>query len=268
MFILKIPASADGLEFIKTELTHKLPDVKSSHRCEALARGLGFRTYAAALAAAKAEMPIAAHIRGDLFKAYLSDHGFDVRPEWLYRAAAKVALRDVSERTPKLTMWGIGVGRPRRKEDGRWEDFRDMNVKFRQDRAELVSDGAVEAFLTSLAFLARVTPTKTIRKGTGSYWLKHIAENYACTYPDGDKLGPTYVANGVLIAAALHAGFKIKTYVDELGYDDLNVSFNMSKPCLEDLDCEIRPNGGRAQDRRHREEMKRHRRYPYGSVAF
>lgn len=268
MFILKIPASAGGIDLIKAELTHKLPDVKSSHRCEAIARGLGFRTYAAALAAAKAETPITAHVRGDLFMAYLTDHGFDVRSESLYHAAAKIALREVSERTPKLTMWGIGVGRPRRKEDGRWEDFRDMNAKFRQDRAELVSDDAVEAFLTSLAFLARVTPTKTIREGTGSYWLKHIAENFACTYPEGEKLGPTYVANGVLIAAALHAGFKMKSYVDDLGYDDLNVSFNMSKPCLEDLDCEIRPNGALAQDRRHREEMKQYRRYPYGLVAF
>lgn len=268
MFILKIPASAGGIDLIKAELTHKLPDVKSSHRCEAIARGLGFRTYAAALAAAKAETPITAHVRGDLFTAYLTDHGFDVRSESLYHAAAKIALREVSERTPKLTMWGIGVGHPRRKEDGRWEDFRDMNAKFRQDRAELVSDDAVEAFLTSLAFLARVTPTKTIREGTGSYWLKHIAENFACTYPEGEKLGPTYVANGVLIAAALHAGFKMKSYVDDLGYDDLNVSFNMSKPCLEDLDCEIRPNGALAQDRRHREEMKQYRRYPYGLVAF
>ncbi|MDJ1158094.1 hypothetical protein QNA08_07590 [Chelatococcus sp. SYSU_G07232] len=268
MFALTIPVSADGLDTIKAELTRELPDVKSSHRCEAIARGLGFRTYAAALAAVKAETPGTAHIRGDLFTTYLADHGFDVRPKLLYHAAAKVALHEVSKRMPKLTMWGIGVGRPRRKEDGSWEDFRDMNAKFRQDRAVLISDGAVKSFLTSLAFLARVTPTKTIRKGTGSYWLKHIAENYACAYPEGEKLGPTYVANGVLIAAALHAGFKIKTYIDEMGYDDLNVSFNMSKPCLEDLDCEIRPDGVRAQDRRHREQMKRYRQYPYGSAAF
>ena len=95
-----------------------------------------------------------------------------------------------------------------------------------------------------------VRPTKTIRKGTGSYRLKHIAENYACTYPEGEKLGPTYVTNGVLIAAALHAGFRMKTYVDERGYDCVNVSFNMSKPCLDDLDCEIRPNGACAAHRR------------------
>ena len=268
MFALTIPVSASRLGAIKAELTCKLPDVKSSHRCEAIARGLGFRTYAGALAAVKSETPETAQVRGDPFTAYLAEHAFSVSPKVLYYAAAKVALQNISERTPKLTMWGIGVGRPRRKDDGRWEDFRDMNAKFQKDRAELVSDGAVAPFLTSLAFLKRVASTKTIRKGTGSYWLKHIAENYACTYPEGEKLGPTYVSNGVLIAAALHAGFKMKTYVDELGYDDLNVSFNMSKPCLEELDCEIRPDGARAQDRRRREEMKRYRHYPFAAATF
>lgn len=268
VFILKIPASADALSTIKAELTRKLPDVKSTHRCEAIARGLGFRTYAAALVAVRLETPSVVVVRGDLFAIYLADHGFDVPPELIYHAAVKVALRDVSERTPKLTMWGIGVGRPRRKDDGRWENSQDMNAKFRRERAELVSDGAVQAFLASLAFLARVTPTKTIRQGTGSYWLKHIAENYICANPEGNKLGPTYVANGVLIAAALHVGFKMKTSVDEMGYDNLNVSFNMSKSCLEDLDCEIRPDGARAQDRRRHEEVKGYRSHPYGAVVF
>jgi hypothetical protein len=209
VFALTIPVSADRLGAIKAELTHKLPDVKSSHRCEAIARGLGFRTYAGALAAVKAEKFEIVQVRGALFTAYLAEHAFSISPRILYYAAAKVALRDISERTPKLTMWGIGVGRPRRKDDGRWEDFREMNAKFQKDRTELVSDGAVEPFLASLAFLERVTSTKTIRKGTGSYWLKHIAENYACAYPEGEKLGPAYVSNGVLIAAALQDLFKM-----------------------------------------------------------
>ena len=125
-----------------------------------------------------------------------------------------------------------------------------MNARFQDERAKLIEDQAVNSFLTSLAFLTRVRRTKTIRQGTGSYRLKHIAENYACTYPEGEKLGPTYVPNGAFIAAALQAGFKMKTYVDDLGYDCVNVSFNMSKPCLDDLDCEIRPNGACAEHRR------------------
>jgi len=255
MFSLKIDLSADEIDILKSELTHKLPEVKSSHRCEALARGLGSRSYAALRALLKKTTLEKVPVRGDLFRIYLADHGFNVQPKQLYQAAAKVALRKIFELEPRLTAWGIGSGRPRRKEDGRWENSDEMNSRFQQDRAELISDDAVESFLASQALLARVTPTKTIRNGTGSYRLKHIAEKYPCTYPDGEKLGPTYVANGIFIAAALHAGFKIKTYMDELGYADLNVSFNMSKLCVEDLDCEIRPDGARAQNRRHHEQM-------------
>lgn len=91
----------------------------------------------------------------------------------------------------------------------------------------------------------RVARTRTIRDGTGSYWVKHIAENFDCTYPEGEKLGPHYVPNGVLIAAALHVGFKTKSHHDELGYHSLNVTFNMSKSCLEDLDYVIRPDSKR-----------------------
>jgi hypothetical protein len=154
-------------------------------------------------------------------------------------------------------VWGIGAGQLQRKSDGTWEDWRDRQAKFAADREELLSGHAVEPFLLSLAFLSKVKSTKTIRQGTGSYWLKHIAENYHCTYPEGDSLGPQYVANGVLIAAAVHAGFRIKTYVDHLGYDLPNVSFNMSTPLLLDLDCEIRPDCA-AQYQRRRQERRRH----------
>ncbi|AJD43356.1 hypothetical protein RGR602_PA00009 (plasmid) [Rhizobium gallicum bv. gallicum R602sp] len=36
--------------------------------------------------------------------------------------------------------------------------------------------------------------------------------------------------------------------------DHLNVSFNMSKPCLEDFDYVVRPDSSRSQDRRRAEE--------------
>jgi hypothetical protein len=129
-------------------------------------------------------------------------------------------------------------------------------AKFRQSRVDLVSDGALGPFLASLAFLANVPMTKTIRRSAGSYFIKHIAENYPCTYPDGEELGPRYVPNGVLIAAAIQAGFLYKTYIDERGYHDVNVSFNMSKPAIVDLDCEFRPNGARAQQRRNKLEAR------------
>lgn len=64
-------------------------------------------------------------------------------------------------------------------------------------------------------------------------------------------LGPRYVPNGALIAAAAHAGFKVREYDGSL-----NTSFNMSKRSLINLDYEIRPNGVRAKDRRIRNQAR------------
>ena len=258
MFELKILLTSQNLFDIKHELQAKLPLVKSSHRCEALARGLGFKTYAAALAAGKCE-PIIVHTYGNKFRDYLAEHGFEVSPNVIHKAVAKVALSIISGTHGNLTYWGIGFGDRRRRPDGIWETTEERNIRFLQDRKELTSEAALIPFLAALAMLASVKATKTIRSGTGSYRLKHIAENYPCTFPEGEKLGPTYVSNGVFIAAAMHAGFKMKTQTDELGREMLNVNFNMSKRELDDLDCKLRPDEGLAQYRRRKEELREFR---------
>lgn len=255
VFTLKISLTPTALELLKSELTRSLPEVKSSHRCEALGRSLGFITYAAAKAAAVSAKPPAVAVDGHVFTAYLTDHGFTVSPLPLFHAAAKVALRDIARRTPQLTIWGFGIGRRQREADGKWESSETFARRFVEARADLTDNYAVEPFLLSLALLERVPPTKTIRRGTGSYRSKHLAENYPCTYPGGARLGPRYVPNGAFIAAAIHAGFRYRTHVDEFGYEEINASFNMSKPLLDNLDCELRPDGARAQDRRRRDEM-------------
>lgn len=242
---------------LKAELTQRFPNVKSSHRCEALARGLGFRTYASALAAARSGTTVIVQVLSDPFTAYLSAHNFEVSPNHLYHAAAKVALRDVANRVAALTAWGIGIGRPPRGDRSIREYFLGLDQKFQKERAELTGNSSVPAFLASLAFLDRVPKTKTIRTKGGSYWIKHIAENFPCSYPNGEKLGPVYVPNGILIAAALHAGFDMKTHIDAYGYEEVNVSFNMSRQHLKDLDCEYRPTEALAESRRHRDQMRR-----------
>jgi hypothetical protein len=172
-----------------------------------------------------------------------------VDPEPLYLAAAEVAVREVLRTIPRLHVFGIGFGRPQRTSEGLWSTPQQRYAEFLQSRKECLGRRPTKAFLRSLAFLALVPKTKTIRSGTGSYRLKHIAENYASTYPEGAKLGPDYVPNGMLIAAAVHMGFKFKTHVDELGYDTLNASFNMSKSAIDDLDALIRPRSGFGRDR-------------------
>lgn len=251
MFELSLPVTTSTLEVTKLELIKALPEVKSSHRCEAMARGFGYRTHASFLEDARSDSRGIATVDGAAFRDYLVQHDFNVPGSALYRAAAKVALRGVAERFPTLTASGFGIGdwRPKQTPSERRKEFAD-------GRAELVSEYAVEPFLASLAFVSRVERTKTIRPATNSYWLKHIAENYDCTYPSGEKLGPVYVPNGLLVAAAIHAGFDVKPHTDDYGRETLNAGFNMGKSSLYDLDCEIRPDGARAQSRRERERQR------------
>lgn len=235
---------------MKAELTVRLPKVKSSHRCEALARGLGFGTYSSAKAASETIV----RVRGELFRDYLKDRGIDVSPECLFLVAARIAIHQVADRYPELTTRGLGFGRPTLNAQGRWESPQEVFKRFQDDRSELFDDSTTAGFLASLSLLGDVLPTRTVRPGTGSYWLKHIAEKCSCSYPTGEKLGPVYVTNGAFIAAALHAGFKMKRHRDELGYDAVSVTFNMSKKRLVDIDCEVRPDGAHAQDRRRLKE--------------
>ena len=259
MFVLQISVTLAHLDVLKGGLAKVLPEVKSSHRVEALGRGLRFKTYAALRAAAQSPELLMATVSGESFAAYLAEHGFDVDPAHLHRAAAQVAINDVLDKMPRLSIHGIGFGRPQRNQDKIWETPQQCYAKFVERRQECRGQHAAEEFLLALALLSRVQPTKTVMSASGSYRLKHIGENDACSYPEGGKLGPRYVANGMLIAAAVHMGFRYKTHVDNLGYDTLNASFNMSKRSIDDLDFEIRPNAGFAHDRIRRQQLKKAR---------
>lgn len=254
MFALEFPVTSANIDAVKASLTQSLPDVKSSHRVEATARGVGFQTYAAMLAASRCTNPVIRVVNWQAFVGYLKAHGFDVESGHLYRAVAKVAIRSVLERVPRLTSHGIGLTQYTRNPDGSRETPYQHFERAQDSRKEFLNDYHVEEFLLSLAFVLRVKRIKTINPYSNSYWLKHIAENYACTYPDGRTLGRGYVSNGVLIAAAVHAGFNIRDR-----YGSVNVTFNMSKPSLIDLDCEFRPDGEHAQDRAAKRDARLYR---------
>lgn len=241
MFVLSISVSPPAIERIKAALTKTIPEVKSSHRVEALGRSLGFYSYASLRAASKSPLPPAALVSGSIFSEYLKGRGFEVDAAHLHRAAALAAIGHVLDSRPKLHIHGIGFGRPKRNADGSQQTQQQQYAEFIERRQECLGRNAAEAFLLSVALLMRVKETKTVRDGSGSYRLKHIAENYACEYPEGGKLGPKYVPNGMLIAAALHMGFKCKADIDHLGYDTQNATFNISKAAIKALDDEIRP---------------------------
>ncbi len=67
--------SLSDIERIKQELAALLPAVKSSHRVEAIARGLGWNTNAA-LRAELAGAEIERTVDDRAFIDYLKDHGF------------------------------------------------------------------------------------------------------------------------------------------------------------------------------------------------
>ena len=150
----------------------------------------------------------------------------------MLRFSLETAL--VMDREPKLNHWGYYVGRPQRLSTGKRETVEEHHIRFSKEREELLSDRAAEQFLRALVLVQRFKTTKNFNLRTGSYGLKHRAEEIDCTFPDGVKLGPNYVANGSLIVAAVHAGFRFKTIMDDLGYEDVNVVFNMSRESIDD----------------------------------
>jgi hypothetical protein len=255
MFVLRISVNTNSVGSIKADLTKALPEVKSSHRVEAIARGLGFDTNAALRAAIENETT-ERQVDGAAFMAYLKSKEFAVSERAFYVAAARTAVQKVLSEIPQLTVSGVGIGRRQKLDNGKLETLEEYDARFLYGRNECLDDNSIEQFLLSLAFVAKIEPTKTInRQNSGSYRLKHIAEEWSCSYPDGTELGPQYVRNGMLIAAAVHYGFKYRISMDEFGYYNPNVQFNMSKRCIEDVDYEIRPYT--AQERHLRKERRK-----------
>jgi len=236
MLKLYIPIVPATVVAIKEYLWAELPSVKSSHRLEAIARGLGFKTYAALLQATQSIVPTMVKPKTAPFILFLRQHGFEVEPAHLYRTAARVAVSIVLEKTPKLSANGCGFHAPQWVGDlKRYETPQERYKKFLQSRKELLSKGCLDEFLLAFAVAQKTRRTKTVRDSSYSYRLKHIAETTTYVCADGTELGPRYVSNGAFIAAALYAGFRMKTYLDHSGYDQISVCFNMPKREIGDL---------------------------------
>lgn len=256
MVQLSVLPTPDVVERLKAGLRKTAPRVKSSHRAEALARGLGFATNAELRERLKSPCP-SRPLDVAAFCDYLAEREFASTPAMLLRAGAYAVVLSEMDRDEQLHLWGWGCGQPQRREDGKWETSPQHYERFLRYREEMKSMSVADQVLRSIALLSKVPATKSVRPDTDSYRLKHIAENMTCAFPDGEELGPAYVANGALIAAASHLGFRYRTRQGPDGWDWPNVTFNMSKTALLELDIEIRPTGARAQDRRRREEARR-----------
>ncbi len=234
---------AEHIDSMKNDLTKYFPDIKSSHRVEALARALGFKTYAALRARDLFSFPIDTELNWSAFNDYLKEKGFSPTAKPLYLAAGRATIRLIMETKalePNLTREGIGINT----EHHKGETAREYAERFHRARIDMLLDSSVEEFLRSYNLVSRIPHTRTITTKRGAYGLKHIAEKVNFSYPDGEKSPAAYVCTGSLICAALHAGFYYKGHPSSQ-----SVNFNMLQKAIDDLDCEIRPDGATAQNR-------------------
>mgnify|MGYP000300681177 CR=1 FL=1 len=222
MFTFKINILfTEQIDSIKSDLTKYLPHIKSSHRVEAMARALGFKSYAALKAQDLFWEPIETTVDWNAFKNYLLDKSFECNAKPLYLAMARAASRLILEMPalePELTTDGIGVHR---------------HSSFNHARYNMLSDEAVLGFLQAYNLVKKIDKTRTITNKRGSLELKRIVDQAGFTYPDGEISPPGPVYMGCLICGALHAGFWYK--VSEAPE---SVHFNMLQKSIESLEKE------------------------------
>ena len=254
MFTLNFNCPIEDVSELKIILKNKFPDIKSSHLTEAIARGLGFNSHAGLLHQANLHGKVVIVSNGRAFCEFLEPRHCAVTGASFYVAVAQIAIRIILRDNQKIGLDGYGCGRPKRRPDGKWENARELYARFLAERSELDTGHSALGFLRSLTLLQLVPTIKTISTKIGSYGIKHIAEKLTCSFPTGEELGPAYVSNAELILAAFHLGLRFRTEIDHLGYDSPNLWFNLSARSLTDLDCAIRPDGARAQDRRRKLE--------------
>jgi hypothetical protein len=96
--------------------------------------------------------------------------------------AAKAAIATVMREWPGLGYFGL-------RHPG----------KFEIDRKRLEGEHAAEEFIRAFSWLEKVPKRKTFNPHNSSYGIKEAAEKWT-----GD-----YISNGVFIAAAIHAGFRV-----------------------------------------------------------
>jgi hypothetical protein len=117
---VQIAINPNVIDGVKAELRQTLPYVKSSHRAEAIARGLGWSTNAAM----RAELSDGTALRiaqPDVFTAYLEQHDFVVEGRHFVEAIRRAQIRAVMDAHSELTHHGFGVYDERRISQDEWQ---------------------------------------------------------------------------------------------------------------------------------------------------
>lgn len=195
--------SLNKIDLLKKELGVLLPDVKSSHRVEGMARGLGWTTNAG-LRTELAGGPLIRTVDEGRFGSYLAEQGLSevrngVLAEAVGRAdsiAARQAILAVMEREPELTQHGYPYSYKRMTPAER-------KAEHDRHRASMVTDDNVEQFLLAQRFLFNQSRTQRVTRKVSSYGYKHQIEEFLrqANAPEN------FVSNGMFIVAALDLDF-------------------------------------------------------------
>jgi len=222
VFTLRILiAFTEQIDSMKADLTKYLPDIKSSHRVEALARALGFKTYASLRAADLFLEPPLVAVNWSAFDSYLKEKGFQAPAKPLYLAVGRACMRLPTEMPDyhRLVQYIY-------------------SENHKEGREDILSDSSVEEFLRAYSFLSQIPHTRTITKKRSADDLKMLVEKISFVYPDGEVSLSSPVTSGNLILAALGAGFWYQPLSFEKPQD---VHFNMLQSAIDDLERESVP---------------------------
>lgn len=213
------------LTSIKESLRKAHPDTRPSHRMEAVAKGLGFLTYAALLSSLKiGALSVVVDDQAfctSLGVAHTSVKGKPVRS--LSRGIARAMLRKVLDVHPDLTQRGFDAIWLGSRDDLR-KSKEEREILFQERRREAYEDDwSADQFELALIFLSRQKKIKTLNRQIGSYSLKHGAENLSRSFGLFTHLG-NYVSNGMFLAAAYATGFTVR----RVTFDSYNAYLNIS----------------------------------------
>jgi hypothetical protein len=194
LIVLPIYISHRSISIIESALSCAFQAIPRAQMWEAIASGLHL-TDGSELREALAERPARpVATDGQAFIVHLARCGHDVPAAAFFAAGALSALDMVSRFLPLLGRAGFGP-------------FADQRT-FAQDRAELVGPVGVPGFLQAMRFIQGLPSAASAPPAASSYALKHLAERQDGVWSDGRRAGPSYVANGEMIAAGMYSGRK------------------------------------------------------------
>lgn len=213
---MRVYLNSNHVRILKRRALEAMPNVSASCRVEALARGLGFNTYAGLRSALNAGS-VLAEIDEKAFTEHLHRKGTQVGPRVLQRVIIRTLLEPIIEANPWLTTHGFGVPRHRYSTA---EAFRE---EMESSRQEFSKDKTCDQFELALIMLQRCERRKTLNRDFHTYNLKHTAENLSREMEFRTELD-NYISNGVFIAAALYEGFEVR----RISWDSLSGYLNIS----------------------------------------